>query len=126
MASAYTPTQLSLYESHVSLPSHFRHTSQPPPPLTLPYLTALHLHQISACPYENLQLHYSASHAVSLDPQVLFKKIVTDKRGRGGYCMENAIFFHHVLRGLGWKVYFAGVRIRLRERGVPKGNYVGW
>jgi len=40
--------------------------------------------------------------------------------------MENAIFFHHVLRGLGWKVYFAGVRIRLRERGVPKGNYVGW
>ncbi|KAH7416817.1 arylamine N-acetyltransferase 1 [Cadophora sp. MPI-SDFR-AT-0126] len=126
MASAYTPSQLSLYERHISLPLQFHHTSTRPPLLNLSYLSALHTHQISTCPYENLQLHYSATHTVSLDPQVLFKKIVTDKRGRGGYCMENAILFHHVLRGLGWRVYLAGVRIRLREGGVPRGDYVGW
>jgi arylamine N-acetyltransferase len=94
--------------------------------LTIEYLTALHIHQISAVPYENLLLHYSISHTVSLDPQVLYKKIVTDARGRGGYCMENSIFFNHVLKGLGFRVYTAGVRIRPRIGGVPDGDYIGW
>ncbi|TVY91737.1 Arylamine N-acetyltransferase, partial [Lachnellula willkommii] len=71
-------------------------------------------------------LHYSATHAVSLDPQVLFQKIVGDGRGRGGYCMENSILFYHVLRALGFSVYMAGVRIRPRVGGVPGGAYTGW
>jgi arylamine N-acetyltransferase len=91
----------------------------------LDYLTALHAHQIAAVPYENLTLHYSPTKEILLDPQVLFKKIVTDKRGRGGYCMEVAIFFNHVLRALGFNAYTAGVRIRYRENGVPKGPYIG-
>jgi arylamine N-acetyltransferase len=124
MASAYTAEQLSAYESYVGLPSGFHHGAKPP--LTRAYLTALHVHQISGIPYENLLLHYSKDHAVSLDPQVLFKKIVTDERGRGGYCMENTILFNHVLRGLGFTVYMAGVRIRPRVDGVPGGAYIGW
>ncbi|CZT13472.1 hypothetical protein WAI453_012432 [Rhynchosporium graminicola] len=124
MASAYSPSQLAAYEEHISLPSRFRQSSSPP--LDIKYLTALHVHQISTSPYENLQLHYSKTHTVSLDPQALFKKIVTDKRGRGGYCMENSIFFNHVLRGLGWKVYTAGVRVRARVGDVPRGKYQGW
>lgn len=40
--------------------------------------------------------------------------------------MENSIFFNHVLRGLGFKVYTAGVKIRPRIGGVPGGNYTGW
>lgn len=90
------------------------------------YLTALHVHQITAAPYENLILHYSAEHAVSLDPQSLYDKIVTSARGRGGYCMENSIFFNHVLKGLGFQVYMTGVRIRPRIGGVPGGDYTGW
>ncbi|KAK2624656.1 hypothetical protein QTJ16_005849 [Diplocarpon rosae] len=124
MASAYTSSQLDEYETHVSLPTPFRRASKPS--LDIAYLTALHVHQISTAPYENLLLHYSSSHTVSLDPQDLFKKIVTDKRGRGGYCMENSILFNHILRGLGFQVYTAGVRIRARVGGVPAGDYIGW
>lgn len=124
MASAYTPSQIDEYEEHVSLPARFRRSASPP--LKIEYLTSLHVHQIAAIPYENLLLHYSNSHAVDLDPQVLFKKIVTDARGRGGYCMENAILFNHVLRGLGFEVYTAGVRNRFRTGGVPVGDFMGW
>jgi hypothetical protein len=123
-ASAYTAAQLEEYESHVGLPSRFHQSAKPA--LNVEYLTSLHVHQISSVPYENLTLHYSEEHVVSLDPQVLFRKIVTDKRGRGGYCMENSIFFNHVLRGLGFQVYTAGVRIRPRISGVPTGDYIGW
>jgi arylamine N-acetyltransferase len=124
MASAYTPSQIAGWEKHVSLPARF-HSSQKPL-RDLIYLTALHVHQIAAVPYENLILHYSKEHAVSLDPQVLYDKIVTSAKGRGGYCMENSIFFNHVLRGLGFQVYTAGVRIRPRIGGVPGGDYIGW
>ena len=124
MASAYTPSQIAAWESHVSLPP--RLYSSQNPPKDLEYLTALHVHQIAAVPYENLILHYSKEHVVSLNPQKLYEKIVTNARGRGGYCMENSIFFNHVLRGLGFQVYTAGVRIRPRIAGVPGGDYIGW
>ena len=124
MVSAYSPSQISGWESHVSLPSRF-HSSQNPSK-DLKYLTALHVHQIAAAPYENLALHYSKEHAVSLEPQELYTKIVTNRRGRGGYCMENSIFFNHVLKALGFQVYTAGVRIRPRNGGVPGGDYIGW
>jgi arylamine N-acetyltransferase len=51
---------------------------------------------------------------------------VLNKRGRGGYCMENAILYNHVLVGLGFDSYTAGVRTRLREGGVPNGDFPGW
>lgn len=124
MASAYTTSQIAQYEKYVGLPLIFRLSEKPA--LTLEYLTALHVHQIAAAPYENLILHYSTEHAVSLDPQHLFDKIVSNARGRGGYCMENSIFFNHVLRALGFQVYTTGARNRTRVNGVPAGNYNGW
>jgi arylamine N-acetyltransferase len=124
MASAYSLAQIEQYEEYVSLPTRFRKASKPA--LDSAYLTALHIHQISSIPYENLILHYSTHHTVSLDPETLFNKMVTDKRGRGGYCMENSIFFNHVLRALGFRVYTAGVRVRPRVEGVPAGDYLGW
>lgn len=48
-------------------------------------------------------------------------------RGRGGYCMENCVFFNHILRACGFETYLTGARIRLRGLdGVPGGNYIGW
>jgi arylamine N-acetyltransferase len=123
-SSAYSSSQIAEYEEYVKLPQQFRSISKPK--LDLKYLTALHVHQIAAVPYENLILHYSKNHEVSLDPQDLFQKIVGNKRGRGGYCMENNIFFNHVLRALGFTAYMVGIKIRPRANGVPGGNFTGW
>ena len=124
MTSAYTEEQIDNYLSYISIPERYHRRANPA--RDVEFLTALHIHQISAVPYENLQLHYSKDHQVSLDPQHLYTKIVSNARGRGGYCMENSIFFNHVLRGLGFQVYTAGVRIRPRINGVPGGDYIGW
>lgn len=112
MPSAYTPTQLSTYLTHISLPPHLHPSHTTPPRLDLPFLTALHTHQLSTIPYENLSLHYSPDHTVRLDPQHLYRKLVTGGKGRGGYCMEIAVFFNHILLALGFEVYTAGARVR--------------
>lgn len=122
MASKYTDEQIDRYLEYVSMPPSFRRDACPS--RDLDFLTELHAHQISAIPYENLSLHYSQDHKVDLDPQKLYHKLTVD--GRGGYCMENSIFFNHVLRALGFHVYTAGVRIRPRVNGEPQGNYMGW
>jgi arylamine N-acetyltransferase len=36
-----------------------------------------------------------------------------------------SIFFTYILRALGFDAYPTGVRIRLREGGIPKGDYIG-
>ncbi|KAJ2975133.1 hypothetical protein NUW58_g8443 [Xylaria curta] len=40
--------------------------------------------------------------------------------------MENAILYNHMLVGLGFDSYTVGVRTRLREGGIPKGDFPGW
>ncbi|KAF2737818.1 arylamine N-acetyltransferase 4 [Polyplosphaeria fusca] len=122
--SAYTPEQISAYCRYIELPERFHPENDAPRDLA--FLTALHVHTISTIPYENLTLHYSKAHSISIEPEHLFQKVVVDKRGRGGYCMEVSILFNHILKGLSFNVYTAGVRIRLRENGVPAGEYTGW
>lgn len=122
MTSAYTPNQIAEYLNYVGLPIEWHPAADPD--LTLDYLNVLHVHQISTIPYENLTLHYAKDKSVSLDPQWLFEKLVL--RRRGGYCMENSIFYNHILRGLGFQVYTAGVKIRRREGITPVGAYIGW
>ncbi|GKT66376.1 arylamine N-acetyltransferase [Colletotrichum tofieldiae] len=121
---AYGKDQISLFENYVQLPKKYEHKIQPEH--TLAYLSALHVHMISTIPYENLSLHYSETRVIDLNPQRLFTKLITEGRGRGGYCMEVSIFFNHVLRALGFNAYMAGVRIRLRKDGIPSGDYIGW
>lgn len=125
MDSAYSPSQIASYLDYIGLPQSFHPSASPV--LDLAYLTALFTHQITAIPYDNLSIHYSPQHAIALDPQALFAKIVTNRRGRGGYCMENSILFNHVLRAVGFKdAYLVGVRVRPRVDGVPRGDYMGW
>lgn len=122
MTSAYSSEQISEYLDYVQLPQEWHPAAKPA--LTLEYLHILHVHQISTIPYENLSLHYNVKKGNCLDPQVLFEKFV--RRRRGGYCMENSIFYNHILRGLGFQVYTAGVKIRFRKETVPFGPYIGW
>jgi arylamine N-acetyltransferase len=121
MPSAYTREQINQFLHYIQLPSEHHHVA---PSLAL--LKTLHTYMLAAVPYENLAIHYSASHAVNLDPQHLFRKIVVDRRGRGGYCMENAILYNHMLVGLGFDSYLAGARTRIRDGGIPKGDFPGW
>ncbi|ROV96196.1 hypothetical protein VSDG_05080 [Cytospora chrysosperma] len=118
----FTKAQLTKYFDHIQLPSKYRGDDVP---RDLSLLTALHVHQITAIPYENLSLHYSQHKTVDLDPHVLYTKFVENGRNRGGYCMEGSLFFLHILSSLGFDAYPTGVRIRLREDGVPNGEYVG-
>jgi arylamine N-acetyltransferase len=122
MSSAYSPAQTKAYLDYIGLPES-RQTQDEP---SLAFLTDLHTHTLSTVPYENLSFHYSEHHKNSLDPQEIFRKIVLDRRGRGGYCMEISILYNHILRSLGFTVYTAGVKIRRREDGRPSGTFVGW
>jgi len=121
--TVFTVAEVSRYLDLINLPSKYRTPNNAP--LTIDYLTALHVHQISTIPYENLSLHYSHDKRVNLAPRHLFEKFVTAENGRGGYCMEASLFFMHMLRALGFDVYPTGVRIRIREGGVPVGDYIG-
>ncbi|KAI0389026.1 cysteine proteinase [Xylariaceae sp. FL0594] len=121
MASEYTWEQIDQFFDHIQLPDKYRRVRP-----SLELLRVLHTHMLAAVPYENLAIHYNPQHAVDLDPQHLFDKIVARGRGRGGYCMENAILYNNVLVGLGFDAYTAGVRTRLRLGGVPSGDYPGW
>ncbi|KAF2165258.1 hypothetical protein M409DRAFT_24641 [Zasmidium cellare ATCC 36951] len=121
MASAYSRDQVVSYLNYIGLPQDL-HNASP----TLAFLQQLHTYTISKLPYENLSLHYNPSHSIDVDPQHLFTKIVTNNRGRGGYCMEIALLYNHILCALGFDAYTAGVRTRPRVHGTPTGDFPGW
>jgi arylamine N-acetyltransferase len=86
----------------------------------LNYLALLQKHHLAEVPFENLSLHYSPHHQVSVHPEELFKKIIADNNGRGGYCMENNCLFGTLLLTLGFTIYSGGARVW-----VP-GSWTGW
>ena len=112
----YKQDQISDYFDVIALPSRLQHEV---PSLhhegheerALEFLRLLQIHQLATIPFENLSLHYSSHHDVSIDPDALYQKIVTYRRGRGGYCMENNCFFGTMLRSLGFNIFSAGARV---------------
>lgn len=88
-------------------------------------LTQLQQRHLAAIPFSNLVLHYSQHYSVSLDPDVLFHKLV--ERGLGGYCFENTEFLGTALRTLGFKFYTGAARVNKGfQQGVDNGDYHGW
>lgn len=128
-ASAYSTDQTIAWLKHIRLPNSYEAYIDDPGsfPKTYESLQTVMRCQISRFPYENLSVHYSRTHIVDIRPEVLYEKLMghDGARGRGGYCMELSIFFHHMLRGLGFHVYMTAVRIRPRTDGVPGGEYGG-
>lgn len=76
-----TPTQVTAYLDRINLPKKYYPENKPT--IDLAYITALHVHHITSIPYENLSIHYSKEHDVSIEPDYLFDKIVTRGCGRG-------------------------------------------
>jgi arylamine N-acetyltransferase len=125
----YSESQLSTYLS--ALPCTPRLTLESiralkaTSPLTA--LRRLHLLTMALVPFGSLGIHYSPSHTLSLDPDVLFHKLV--ERRLGGYCMENNAFWTTVLRSLGYDAWVVGARVALAEAGVKglRGDgFGGW
>ncbi|KAL6821502.1 arylamine N-acetyltransferase 2 [Trichoderma camerunense] len=128
-ASAYSEPQITAWLQHIGLPSAYEQYIYKPTafPKTEQSLKVLFRAQITTFPYENLSVHYSPTHLVDIHPDALYTKMMGAlSNGRGGYCMELSIFFHHMLRGLGFHVYMTGVRNRTRTNGVPQGETQGW
>ncbi|CAG8891795.1 unnamed protein product [Penicillium egyptiacum] len=132
LASAYTPAQLTKYLNYIALPDQYaRYINEPETfPKTEEALTYLFRCQITRFPYDNLTCHYSASQLAEIKPDEIYTKVLgcddTNPSCRGGYCLEVSIFFHHMLRGLGFSVYMTGVRNRDRIDGIPQGEFKGW
>lgn len=118
----FTDDQITEYFERLKLPSHNReysierldHSS------ALDYLKLLQKLHLVAIPFEDLTLHYSHHRQISLHPEVLFQKIIGDKNGRGGYCMENNYLFGMLLYSLGFNLYSAGARV------YDGGKWTGW
>lgn len=132
----YTHAKLEAFFDHIVLPQSKRIYDISSPALNhheaLQYLTLLQKLTLVIVPFENLSIHYSKSHEVDLNADVLWEKMVgrsvkgnQDKQkkrrgGRGGYCMENNRFFGIILYSLGFDVYAAGARVKSPE------GFGGW
>ncbi len=90
-------------------------------------LTKLQRLSMAFIPWTSVSLHYSTHYTLSLDPTLLYHKIV--ERQLGGYCMENNTFFVTVLRSLGFECYVSGARISITEGGATgyeADGFGGW
>nr|CBL43271.1 TPA: arylamine N-acetyltransferase 1 [Alternaria brassicicola] len=109
----YSPDQITKYFDRLGLPEEKRkyHVADLGPTDALDYLALLQKLQLAAIPFENITLHYSAHHGVSVHPDELFSKIIDDDNGRGGYCMENNRLFGTLLNSLGFVLYSGGGKV---------------
>jgi arylamine N-acetyltransferase len=109
----FTPVQIAKYYDRLKVPEEQRtyNVAGLSHAETLAYLALLQKHHVVEIPFENLALHYSPHRHVSLHPEELFKKIIADDNGRGGYCMENTALLARLLHSLGFNCYSAGARV---------------
>lgn len=85
----------------MDLEAYFARTGQPQPARPdRATLTALMQAHLAAFPFENLDVQLGTP--VSLDPDTIFDKLVT--RRRGGWCFEQNGLFGRVLAALGYDV----------------------
>jgi len=77
-------------------------------------LSRLQENHLLSVPFENLDIHFKKE--IRLTPDVLFQKIIVDKRG--GFCYElNGLFFD-LLKSAGFSVQRISARVYNRPKGV--------
>lgn len=104
--ASYSREQLERYFALISLPNWKTLLEQD----ALNFLDQTIKRQLARISYNTLSLHYAADKSGSLDPDVLFGKIVD--KDRGGYCFELNVFFLHLIRSLGLEAMAVGCRMR--------------
>ncbi|KAK4961761.1 hypothetical protein LTR10_002252 [Elasticomyces elasticus] len=124
----YTPQQLHAVYDRINLPARYRYEPGDFSREVVKhhdghgFLGALVTHTLAHIPFENLSLHYSPTHAVSIHPDALFQKIIRADMGRGGYCLENNVFLGTVLRSLGFDVGLRSMSVGARINRMGKGG----
>lgn len=89
--------------------------AEPPAACDIEALAALQRAHLLAIPFENLDI--PLGRGISLDPDAVFAKLVT--RRRGGYCFEQNQLFLRVMRTLGFEARPLLGRVWLTANGVP-------
>ena len=117
---AYTKAQLHTYLNFINLSS--KASIYPKPSIS--WLQELIRHQISTIPFDNLIMHYSNSHLPSLDPKVIYKRVIGTNKG--GICVELNSFFGSMLVALGFEVSKHGARVHAAAGGDRGDWYYGW
>lgn len=120
-----SPDQINAYLVRIGHPKPNPEDASSANNYGLGLLASLQRQHLASVPFENLSVHYSANdYTVSLDPEEVYTKIVT--RRRGGYCMENNLLFGILLRSFGFTVYSAGGRVSNDVMHLPGGGFSGW
>ena len=135
----YSSDQIQAYLDLIRLPATYRFSPALNDPTLartcthgLPLLEAVMRCHLATIPFENLGLHYSSTHEVSLDPLEIFRIIVGEKRGRGGHCLQMNCIFGAVLRSLGFEVMSTAARVNTACQAVATSpdysgpSYNGW
>ncbi|KAH7083198.1 arylamine N-acetyltransferase 1 [Paraphoma chrysanthemicola] len=124
----YSKAQLSKYFERLKIPETKRQydVARLEPSDALAYLALLQKHHLAEIPFENLSLHYSTHRQISIHPEELFRKIIGDNNGRGGYCMENNCLFGTFLYSLGFTIYSGGARVYDDQRWTGWGHMVNF
>lgn len=91
LSPIYSEGQVEAWLQHIGLPKDFR--PEHVPGKDLESLRTIQKYELSAVPFEDLELHYSKNHTISLDHQELYQRIVV--RGQGGYCMQGITSQEH-------------------------------
>lgn len=122
MRPTYTKDQISQYFDRLKIPENKRQYSIADlnPEDALKYLALLQKHHMATIPFENLSLHYSHHRQISLHPEEIYKKFITDDNNRGGYCMEQNALLGTILYSLGFTLYPVAGRV------MENGRWCGW
>lgn len=109
LAITYSQEQIDEYFSFIGF--HDRRNLKSSAENNVAFLNSLIKAQLRSIPFENLDIHFSKSRTICLNPEYLFNKFINPGNHRGGYCLENNLFFGIVLRSLGFEVLSVGGRV---------------
>ncbi|KAJ7582023.1 hypothetical protein C8J56DRAFT_720745, partial [Mycena floridula] len=80
-ASPYSPAQIIQWLKVIGYPGISQLTSLDNFPVNIDILTTLTLLHTVTFPFENTQMHYTASHLAKTDPEDVFQRLVVERKG---------------------------------------------
>ncbi|KAG8875967.1 N-terminal acetyltransferase [Tulasnella sp. 331] len=102
-SSCYSDEQLTTYLLHIGVPSAVDDE------LSLDSVERIIRHHVTTIPFDNTEMHYTQSGYINSDPQVVYTRVITEKKG-GTLCHG----LHFLLLGMLLKLGYRGYHIMAR------------